>query len=460
MRKSFPFVGVVVLLIAMLIPTLTGFQCASAEMTSAKLYLQRSDWDNAIKSLEQEVANNPKNAEAWFLLGRTRAQKNDFGRMNEAFDRALEIGPAHAQEIRDIRYGYWATYVNMGVDFFNKARDSVEYYDRAIAAFETAILIIPDSAGTYKNLAFCYLSKNDVPRALPSLEKAFSISPDPLTARYIGEIYYDMGLRHKERFEGSENKMEVRILMTPTEVQSIFGEPTSKSSTKVKKTTKEKWVYAPFNLTLNFEDNQLKSWEESGRKEEKEPKVIYKSTAEKDSAMKYFEKALPVLEQARSLDPQDADLLAILSNVYVAAEKTDIAMETFKSGVEADPKNKVFRYNYGVLLLRASDFEKAAAQFRAALEIDSTYDAALYNLGVTYVNWGVHIRESAEDPSKVEVAYKEKFSEGLPYLERMARLRPHDPEAWELLGKVYANLGRSKDAIVAFETADKIRNQK
>lgn len=460
MRYSFPFVGVVVLLIAMLIPTLTGIGCASAEMTSAKLYLQRSEWDNAIKSLEQEVANNPKNGEAWFLLGRTRAQIKDFVGMNEAFNRALEIGPTYEQQIRDIRYGYWATYVNMGVDFFNKGRDSVEYYDKAIEAFQTAIIIIPDSAGTYKNLAFSYLSKNDLTNGLPALEKAFSLSPDPLIGRYIGEIYYDMGLRHKERFESPENKIEVKILMTPMEVQSVLGEPTSKSSTKERRITKEKWVYAPLNLTLNFENNQLKSWEEGGKKEENEPKVIYKSTAEKDSAMKYFEKALPVLEQARSLDPQNADLLAVLSNVYVAAEKTDIAMETFKSGVEADPQNKVFRYNYGVLLLRANEFEKAAAQFRAALEIDSTYEAALYNLGVTYVNWGVHIRDSAEDPSKVEVAYKEKFNEALPYLERMARLRPDDPEGWELLGKVYANLGRSKDATVAFETADKIRNQR
>jgi cytochrome c-type biogenesis protein CcmH/NrfG len=41
----------------------------------------------------------------------------------------------------------------------------------------------------------------------------------------------------------------------------------------------------------------------------------------------------------------------------------------------------------------------------------------------------------------------------------MTGLKPQDPEAWELLGKVYANLGMSKEATATFEKADKLRKQ-
>ena len=48
----------------------TGFECASSEMTSAKLYIQRKEYDNAKAQLLKEIAKNPKNEEAYYLLGK------------------------------------------------------------------------------------------------------------------------------------------------------------------------------------------------------------------------------------------------------------------------------------------------------------------------------------------------------------------------------------------------------
>ncbi|MGA9364528.1 MAG: hypothetical protein WBW16_09195, partial [Bacteroidota bacterium] len=57
------------LFIAILVVCSVGFQCGTTEMTSARLYIQKSDWDNAIRNLESELAKNPTNEEAWYLLG-------------------------------------------------------------------------------------------------------------------------------------------------------------------------------------------------------------------------------------------------------------------------------------------------------------------------------------------------------------------------------------------------------
>ena len=447
------------IIILSLVTTL-GFQCSSSELTSARLYIQRSEWENAIKSLEQEVAKNPQNEEAWFLLGEVKAEIKDFRGMNDAFSRALGIAPTHAKEVHDIKLGHWGRYMNLGVENFNKGKDTVQYHEKAIDAFNTAILILPDSAAAYKNLGFTYLSKNELPKALPFLEKAFDLSKDVMAGRYVGEVYYDMGVQLREKFEGLDNRIEIRIGMNLAEVQSRLGDPSSKSSTKDKKVTKEKWVYAAKKLTLNFEGGELNSWEEDGKKGEREPKVYYKDYAQRDSAVAYLDKSIAALERVRQINPRNTEVLASLSNAYVVAEKTDIAMETFKSAVVTDPTNKVFHYNYGVLLMKANDFDQATREFLAAVTLDSTYEPAIYNLGVTYVNWGVHLREAAGDAAKNDTIYKEKFKLALPYLELMTRLKPQDADAWEILGKLYANLGMSKEATAVFEKADKLRKGK
>jgi tetratricopeptide (TPR) repeat protein len=538
MRTTVLFTSVLVIVAAMLS---VGFQCGSTEMTSAKLYIQQSKWDDAIKNLDTELAKNPNNEEAWYLLGRVKAEKNDLAGMVDAFNHALKVGQTHKKDIQDLTYGYWGKYMNSGAESFNKSKDtdlktgltkdevaqrlgkpdtvnktvtefgaseqwvytkldlylyfdenalkgwqefnkSVStngetnvYLDRAINAFETAILLEPDSATAYRHLGFSYLAKNDVSSALGALEKSYAMSGDPVSGRYIGEIENDRGQRHRAKFESPENKIEIRIWMTPDQVKEKLGEPASKSTKKEKKVVKEKWVYADKKLTLNFEDGELRSWEENGKIEQKEPWVYYNSYAERDSAMKYFDRAITVLEKVSKDDPHNAEIIGLLSNVYIAADKGEAALDIFKKGVEADPKNKYFHYNYGVLLLNltGSDsvkadttgalanslYERAIEQFEAAVTIDSTYESALYNLGATYLNWGVHIRESAHDPATVESVYKGKFKLGLPYLEEMTRLKPDDPEAWELVGKVYANLGRGKEATAVFEKVDKLRKK-
>jgi tetratricopeptide (TPR) repeat protein len=471
MRTTLLLTSVLVIAAAMLS---VGFQCGSTEMTSAKLYIQQSKWDDAIKNLEAELAKNPNNEEAWYLLGRVKAEKNDLAGMVDAFNHALKVGQTHQKDIHDLTYGTWGKYMNMGANSFNKGKDSSEYYDQAIDAFKNAIILEPDSAAAYRHLGFSYLAKNDLSSALGPLEKAYALSGDPAAGRYIGEIENDKGQRHKANFESPDNRIEIRIWMSPDQVKGILGEPTSKSTKKEKKVTKEKWVYADKNLTLNFEDGELRSWEENGKIEQKEPWVHYNSYAERDSAMKYFDRAITVLEKVSKAEPHNAEIIGLLSNVYIAADKGATAIETFKRGVEEDPTNKYFHYNYGVLLLNLVDsdsvkadttgalanslYERSIEQFKAAVSIDSTYESALYNLGATYVNWGVHIRESAHDPATVEDLYKGKFKLGLPYLEEMTRLKPDDPNAWELVGKVYANLGRGKEATAVFEKVDQLRN--
>ncbi len=182
-----------------------------------------------------------------------------------------------------------------------------------------------------------------------------------------------------------------------------------------------------------------------------------KNTADSAKAIDYYEQAIEALETGRKEFPDDADILLLLSNSYIKANKIDVAKDAFKAGVEQDPENKFYRYNYGVLLLGADNFADAVEQFTKAIEIDPEYENAIYNLAVSYVKWGSALNEENIAKGEEDDTYKEKFKSALPYLEQYLELNPDDVASWDLIGKVYANLGMMDKSKEAFEKADSLR---
>jgi tetratricopeptide (TPR) repeat protein len=175
------------------------------------------------------------------------------------------------------------------------------------------------------------------------------------------------------------------------------------------------------------------------------------------AAMNYYNEAIKVLEEGRKIYPNEPKILLALSNSYIAANKLDVAKDVFKAGVEAEPGNKYYRYNYGVLLLGAEEYAEAEQQFVKAIEIDPDYENALYNLGVTYVKWGTHLNELADQKGETSEEYKVKYQMALPHLEKVTQMKSDDAVLWELLGKVYTVLDMQDDAINAFNKADELR---
>jgi cytochrome c-type biogenesis protein CcmH/NrfG len=96
-------------------------------------------------------------------------------------------------------------------------------------------------------------------------------------------------------------------------------------------------------------------------------------------------------------------------------------------------------------------------QFHKALDIDSTYENAVYNLAVTYVRWGTELNKEATDKGVDDDSYKQKYEQALPYLEKSVKLKSTEANVWELLGRVYTVLNMKDKATNAFNEADKLR---
>lgn len=174
-------------------------------------------------------------------------------------------------------------------------------------------------------------------------------------------------------------------------------------------------------------------------------------------AMDYYNKAIATIQEGLRKFPDNSEMQLTSTSAFIGAGRIDEAITASKTLVEAEPNNKIFRYNYGVLLLNTERYAEAEAELKKAIEIDPEYENAIYNLAVTYVKWGTAMNKEAEAQGVISEDYKQKYQAALPYLEKVVEKDPTNVQIWELLGKVYSHLGMNEDANNAFKKADELR---
>ena len=368
-----------------------GFQCASTELTSAKLYIQQKNWDKALETLQTDVAKNPQSDEGYYLMGTVYSELEKTDEMIDAFDKSIAISDKYEKSIKEYRTFQWANNFNRGVSLFQRGNKTTDedsttmYYDLAIEAYQRAIILEPDSGETYRNLAFAYLTTGKAEESIDPLKTLIDLEQAEEGYQYLGEVYYTLGA----------NKM--------SEYQNT------------------------------------------------------KDVADSVKAMEYLESSITSLNEGLKKYPENSAMQVALTSSYIAADKIDVAIISAEKLVEKDPINKVYRYNYGVLLLNVEEYAKAETQLLKAIEIDPDYENAIYNIGVTYVKWGTAINKEAEKQGLISEDYKKKYEMALPYLEKVVEKDPTNVAIWELLGKVYSVLGMTDDATNAFNKADELR---
>jgi tetratricopeptide (TPR) repeat protein len=157
--------------------------CASEELTSAKLYIQQQDWDNAEIYLVKALAVEPENPEIPYLLGDLiYGRKMEWVKMNEMFDKALSLGADKVilqggkvgDYVAQSQEKHWVTIYNKGISYFNEFRKSGDGQDSpilqdAIASFNTATEVNPNNGQAYGILANCLFASGDLESALDAV---------------------------------------------------------------------------------------------------------------------------------------------------------------------------------------------------------------------------------------------------------------------------------------------------
>ncbi len=143
-------------------------------------YVMLGDFSDADKWFSQVVAQTPEDADAWYLLGRTKYSESEFAEAISGFERALALHPRYIEAEN-----------NLGLSW-KELNDP----EKAKKAFLMAIEwqgSAPTDAQPFLNLGTLLADSNQTAEAIPYLTKSADLSPENPTAHeQLGKAYSAM----------------------------------------------------------------------------------------------------------------------------------------------------------------------------------------------------------------------------------------------------------------------------
>ena len=166
-------------------------------------YVMLGDYSDADKWFSQVVTETPNDADAWYLLGRTKYNENEYAAAISSFEHALTLHPKFVEAEN-----------NIGLSW-----KELNDHDQARTAFQTAIQWqgdAPADAQPFLNLGTLLVDDHRDDEAVPYLTKAIALSPsNPAAHEELGKTYFTLNKLTEARAE-----LEKAIALAP-EVSSL-----------------------------------------------------------------------------------------------------------------------------------------------------------------------------------------------------------------------------------------------
>ncbi len=288
--------------------------CQSAEMTSAKVYIQQKEYDQALIQLKKEIQKNPTNAEAYFLAGQLYGEMDSLDKMVEMFNKAEELDTSYKSEIEKWRRSKSAEAFNKGLKAWKRKKD----LDESLKWTYMAIKIDSTNVNAYKNLGFLYQQK----------QMKFEQEGNKDSAQYY--IDKRIEIYRKAHFMDPEDEELAAILAALYTAENM---PDSAIS-----------ILKPYI-------GKAKSAK------------VYSAAADAYDQLGDTEKALEMLTHMEKLDPNDPGVLFDIGVRYYNMKKYDKAAEYFDKVLALNPDDANALNNKGLALFNAGKLDEAEKVF-------------------------------------------------------------------------------------------------
>jgi tetratricopeptide (TPR) repeat protein len=186
-------------------------------------YVELGDYSDADHWFSQVVSEAPDDADAWYLLGRTKYNENEFAAAISAFERALALRPRYLEAQNNIGLCWrelnepdkaqaafqaaidWQgdapidaqPFLNLGTLLANAGKN-----DEALPFFMKAVSLSPKNPSVHEELGKVYLAMNKLSDAQAELEQAVALAPDASALHYkLGQILRKEGQNDRAQKE-------------------------------------------------------------------------------------------------------------------------------------------------------------------------------------------------------------------------------------------------------------------
>lgn len=400
-----------------------GFQCSSVNMTTAKVAVNSKDYPKAIDFLQKELKVNPKNEEAYGMLGAIYYELKNYELSYENFQKAIENSKSeeskkkHQSALSQI----WVNCYNEGVNHFNNYdanRSNKHYLDSAYKSFDIGMKINPNILDFYKFKAMISEIKGDTAKAMDFYTQyANRIKPEIDLAKEKG-FFIDM----------DRDKFKQVINDKPKKSIGKFVQELYDSNYVDIYTVNGKDLYTYFKLNDNG-DKKLLSWDydpsPTASEIEKESFFSFSTDVFGKLSNYYYQKkdltnALKYIDMMSVLEPNNTDIQQSKLSLYQEMGKSDVALREVETLIKNEPNNKANWLQLGDLQQNMKNYDESIKAYEKALEIDPDYDYALRNYASALKNKASVIQKAQQERAEKDKAYKPNTDEYFPLLSKSA----------------------------------------
>lgn len=426
-----------------------------------RAYLQRQDFENALRFTEHMAKLTPDNAKLWILLGEIYHQLHRDDKAATAFARAIELDPENVQN-----YGALAKLL----EDMNDLVATVEIYEQLVK-------LAPDSVLFHFELGVNLARMNDLPAARAALERALEIKPDFVRARLVlglvclDEDRVEEAVSHLRRYlirragdpdakeqlaygltrlgkygeaieilrgivEGTEAKTEHYLALMyallrsgqPREAERCMppeDAPFLASFLRAIARRDRGEPVIPLLETLDQTDGSLDSDCNLFLGE------LLRHLGRQDSSA-YF---LQVLDEFDATGVRSRTLRVLRGRILMAVERYDQALEVLRGVLDEFGPDKDLHYSLAVAYEELDDFDGTERHLKAYLESTPNDPEILNFLGYLYAEHGV------------------KLNEAETLIRRALEQEPESPYYLDSLGWVFYQQGKADEAVEYIQKA-------
>jgi tetratricopeptide (TPR) repeat protein len=379
-------------------------------------------FEEARTAFARAIQSRPEYAEAHYNLSFTLSNLGDYPGALRETKRALEIDPYYvAQSFAlaiDLEYEDPDLSVlpdlggeqrmSTGVDTFTFDSGLL---DTIFKQLEPAVSEAPaaeDVAGEPYALATDYLSKGLVDRAMAEIRRAMGRGADPV----LGDVLLGEAFGRQGAWGDALERFEAARRGAPEHPEALRGETQA-----LLRLGRGSDAGVPAALLLKALPNDADA-------------LMLVATARFEGGDS--EGALEVLDQARRVAPERAEVLRGIGNVTRALGNLDAAIAAYRHALTLDGDFAAVRYDLAQLLLQRGGFAEAEKELLAALDAVPTYADATLALAALH-------RVQKRQPAALTLL--------IEFLER----DPYSFDGLVALGELLVEMGRPDDAAIAFQ---------
>lgn len=398
-----------------------SFQCASRELTTAKVAMQNRDYPKAIEYSLKEIEKNPKSQEVYILLAQAYKNTGQFAEAAKALNKAEEVitDPKLAEEPQRMKYELWVEAYNGGLqayEAFAKTKNP-QALEKAIELFDVGSMIRPEMADFYYFKALVYNEKGDTISTMNEYRKAALVYKEAAQAGAKLGIYLDMDREQMINKLGAAK----RTLGAPrpngdsaiTDYYVIDGKDLFVFSSRERGKQSfyiRGWRYNPNPKWLIDERSAFLSFDVRPMAE----------LATYNYEHKQYDEALTYLRQIADLQPANTEVNSFMVAIYNETGKRDEALRSVQALINKNPDNKFYLAQYADILMSSQDFDQAITYYEKALAIDPNFDFVLRNVASAYKNKASVIQGRQADKMTADKTYTGNTGEYFPFLIKSA----------------------------------------